>query len=77
MEKTENRWDKVIHFFTSRFTEGEVPQMDTILFLIGIQELGMPKPKFTKDEKVDLMHIAICKLLEPYGYYEFSHLDDD
>lgn len=23
------------------------------------------------------MHIAICRLLEPYGYYEFEFFDDD
>ena len=38
-------------------------------------------PLFTsevkKDEKVNLMHIAICKLLEPYGYYEFEYFDND
>ena len=37
----------------------------------------MIKPKFTKDEKINLMHIATCKLLEPYGYYEFSHRDEE
>ena len=23
------------------------------------------------------MHIAICRLLEPFGYYEFDYFDDD
>ena len=23
------------------------------------------------------MHIAICRLLEPYGYYEFEYFDDE
>ena len=23
------------------------------------------------------MHIAICRLLEPFGYYDFSHYDAD
>ena len=30
-----------------------------------------------KDEKIELMHIAICRLLEPYGYYEFEFFDND
>jgi len=77
MEQFEQQWHQVIQFFKQRFTDGETPQMDTILFLIGVQELGMIKPKFTKDEKLNLMHIATCKLLEPYGYYEFSHFDDE
>ena len=30
-----------------------------------------------KDEKINLMHIAICTVLEPYGYYEFEGRDAD
>ena len=32
---------------------------------------------FKKDEKLNLMHIAICRLLEPYGFYEFDFVDKD
>lgn len=44
--------------------------METILFLIGVQELGQIKNKFTKEQKQDLMHIAVCRLLLPGGFYE-------
>lgn len=77
MEKFEQQWNRIIEFFKKKFTDGEEPQMETILFLIGVQELGMIQPKFSKDEKINLMHIAICKLLEPYGYYEFTHTDKE
>ncbi|HFX17965.1 MAG TPA: hypothetical protein ENK64_02345 [Flavobacteriales bacterium] len=77
MENFDQQWEKVLDFFKHKFTDGETPELDTILFLIGIQELGMIKPKFTKDEKVNLMHVATCKLLEPYGYYELSHRDEE
>ena len=30
----------------------------------------------SKDEKLNLMHIAICRLLEPYGYYQFDFVDN-
>ncbi|MFN2423057.1 MAG: hypothetical protein ABR572_04720, partial [Cryomorphaceae bacterium] len=43
----------------------------------GVQELGQGTRRFKKDEKLDLMHIAICRVLEPFGYYTFSHLDKD
>ena len=51
--------------------------MDTqaILFLIGVQELGMGYREFTKQEKTDLLHIALCTLLEPHGYYKFEARD--
>jgi len=77
MKNFEQQWQKVLDFFKVKFTDGESPDIDTILFLIGVQELGLIKPKFTKDEKINLMHIATCKLLEPYGYYEFTHRDEE
>ena len=30
-----------------------------------------------KREKLNLMHIVICRLLEPYGFYEFEYFDED
>ena len=71
----EEKWNKVLNFFKQNFTDGEEPEMDVILFLIGIQKLGKVQKNFSKDEKVNLMHIATCKLLEPYGYYQFEKID--
>ena len=62
---------------TTQFSEGDPLNLDGIIYLIGVQELGQGKREFKKDEKVNLMHIAICKLLEPYGYYEFDFFDKD
>jgi hypothetical protein len=56
---------------------GEEPDLQTILFLIGVQELGKGYVKLKKDDKVNVMHIAICTLLEPYGFYEFVGRDED
>lgn len=53
------------------------PDLQSVLFLIGVQELGMGAKKFKKDDKVNIMHIAICTVLEPYGYYEFEGRDKD
>jgi hypothetical protein len=54
-----------------------LPDLNTVLFLIGIQELGRWKKKFTKEEKQDLMHIAVCCLLSQDGYFEFVGRDED
>ncbi|HCY45868.1 MAG TPA: hypothetical protein DHU89_04235 [Flavobacteriales bacterium] len=51
--------------------------LQSVLFLIGVQELGVGFREFKKQEKMDLMHIAICRLLEPYGYYIYSGKDKD
>ena len=56
---------------------GKKPDLETILFLIGIQEFGDIRPKYTKEQKQDLMHIAVCSLLSQSGYYEISGYDDD
>ncbi|HWR33749.1 MAG TPA: hypothetical protein VN451_09490 [Chitinophagaceae bacterium] len=56
---------------------GKKPDLETILFLIGIQEFGDIKEKFTKEQKQDLMHIAVCSLLSKSGYYELERVDED
>lgn len=71
------KWGFLIETLTEKFSEGEDLNVDGIIYLIGIQELGQGYRTFKKDEKMNLMHIAICKLLEPYGYYEFDFFDEE
>jgi len=71
------KWDYLVNKLTIDFSEGDELNVDGILYLIGVQELGQGHRDFKKDEKMNLMHIAICKLLEPYGYYEFDFFDED
>lgn len=71
----EMRWKSVITRLEATF--GEEIDLEAILLLIGVQELGQGTRRFKKDEKLDLMHIAICRVLEPFGYYAFSHLDKE
>jgi hypothetical protein len=71
----ETEWRAVIRRLEAQF--GEDLDLQSILYLIGVQELGQGFRNFKKDEKVDLMHIAICTLLEPYGYYTFDGNDAD
>ena len=51
--------------------------LNAVLFLIGIQELGQGVRTFSKEEKQDLMHIATCKILSYDGYYELENRDSD
>ena len=74
-QKSKTDWERLISILTEKF--GIEPDLQAVLFLIGVQELGMGSKKFKKDEKVNLMHIAICTVLEPYGYYEFEGRDKD
>ena len=72
-----SKWDLLKSKISMQFADGEAVDLDAIIYLIGVQELGQGYRKFKKDEKVNLMHIAICRLLEPLGYYEFDFFDDD
>lgn len=76
-EQLKQRWNLVVEKLTNQFAEGDTLDLDAIIYLIGVQELGQIHKNFKKDDKVNLMHIAICRLLEPYGYYEFDYFDDD
>lgn len=71
------RWEKLVQILSNQFSQGEDLDLDAIIYLIGVQELGKVHKQFKKDEKLDLMHIAICRLLEPYGYYEFDYVDKE
>jgi hypothetical protein len=71
----QSRWWNLEARLVERF--GKKPDLETILFLIGIQELGTTEDKFTKEQKQDLMHIAVCTLLTPSGYYEPEGKDAD
>lgn len=68
-------WQLLLEKLNTRFNA----EMDEqgILFMIGVQELGKGHRRFNKDQKVEVMHVAICTLLEPYGYYTFLGRDED
>ena len=68
-------YHEVVNKLEEKFGQGL--ELDAILLIIGVQEFGKGYRSFSKDEKMNLMHIAICTILEPFGYYEFSHNDDD
>ncbi len=58
-------------------TWGIKPDMNGVLLLIGIQELGKGPQAFTKEQKQDLMHIAVCTVLSSSGYYRLDGHDED
>jgi hypothetical protein len=69
------RWWKLEEKMIERF--GKKPDLESVLFLIGIQEYGHIRDKFTKEQKQDLMHVAVCSLLSQSGYFEIDYYDDD
>ncbi len=76
MDDFAQRWLNTELMLKERFEK--LPDLEGILFLIGVNEYGqLPRKKFSKEQKQDLMHIAVCTLLMPYGYYEFIGRDEE
>ena len=77
MIEENKKWNSLVKYISQQFGDGEELDLQAILFLIGINELGQGYRSFKKQEKIDLLHIAICKLLSIYGYYSFNGRDDE
>ncbi len=71
----QQRWWTLEAKLAERF--GKKPDMEATLFLIGLQETGFIKEKITKEQKQDLMHVAICTVLSNGGFYELQGVDDE
>ena len=69
------RWWALEAKFLERF--GKKPDMEAVLFLIGINETGFLQEKITKEQKQDLMHVAVCILLSQSGYYILEGKDEE
>lgn len=75
LQEIKRRWDLLTTHLSVQF--GEKPDLQTVLFLVGVQELGAGYKKYSKNEKQDLMHIAVCRILSVYGFYRLEGLDED
>jgi hypothetical protein len=72
----EKRWSKLLDGLQE--TIGKKPNdLNGVLFLIGVQELGKGTKTFSKEQKQDLIHIAVCKVLSSAGFYELDFVDQD
>ena len=71
------KWNNLKTKLSVDFSDNEIIDLDSIIFLIGIQELGQFQKRFNKQKKLEVIHIAVCKLLSQYGYYEFDYTDND
>ena len=74
-ETITSRWSALVERLNKQF-DADL-DLNGILFLIGVQELGKGFVELSKDQKMDVMHIATCRILSPEGYYEFESIDAD
>ncbi len=66
-------WSVIVEKTAKNF--GKTPDLQALLFLIGHRELGAFRTRFTKEQKLDLIHVATCTLLTQAGY--FALIDRD
>ena len=76
-ELLKRRWEELIQRLSDTFSDTEAVEMEGVLYLIGLQELGKIHQQFKKDDNVNIIHIGICTVLEPFGYYRFDFYDND
>ncbi|MEN9444858.1 MAG: hypothetical protein RIS47_1748 [Bacteroidota bacterium] len=75
MDNYQEIWKALIAKLGQTF--GVDADLTEALYLIGVQELGKGFKTFSKQEKMDLIHVGNCKALEPFGYYQQTGFDDD
>ena len=75
MDSLSNKWDALLLKLQKDIAEDI--DLKGVLFLIGVQELQKGIQDFTKEEKQDILHLAVCKLLTSYGYFKFEKVDED
>jgi hypothetical protein len=68
-------WQALLRYLEGKFLKR--PDMNGVLFLVGLNVLGFGVEEFTKEQKQDIMHIGICELLSFAEFYEFKGRDSE
>ena len=75
MDSLEKKWEDLTGKLEDQF--GDEMTLKAVLYLIGVQELNFGIKQFEREEKIDVLHVAICKILCSFGYYKFESIDND
>ena len=75
MDDLNKKWDTLVLKLEKKFDDEM--SLKGILYLIGVQELNMGIKRFGREEKLDILHVAVCKILTPFGFYKFDRVDKD
>lgn len=75
MENLDIKWSSVESYLKKRFSQ----QLDikSILFILGLRELGRKETDFSKEAKMDLMNVGFCRIASISGYFETLEKDKD
>ena len=75
MTDLDKKWNTLLKKLENQFDQEMT--LKGVLYLIGVQELNLGIKQYERGEKVDVLHIAVCKILTPFGFYKFDRIDED
>ena len=75
MTDLDKKWGRLLEKLETQF-EQEIT-LKGVLYLIGVQELNLGIKQYEREEKVNVLHVAICKILTPFGFYKFDRIDEE
>jgi hypothetical protein len=73
----EFNWLHLRNALKDRLGLENLPDLNVVLLLIGVQELGFNPLEMTKEVKQDLMHIGVCCLLAQKDIYALDSIDEE
>ena len=68
------QWEAFLQMLEKQW--GLKPSIEALLLLIGLQETGELNKRLSKDQKLRLIDIGMCVLLERTGYMQRSEEKD-
>ena len=75
MNDLDKKWSQLLEKLENQFDQEMT--LKGVLYLIGVQELNLGIKQYEREEKVNVLHVAICKILTPFGFYKFDRIDED
>jgi len=75
MNDLDKKWNQLLDKLEEQFNQEMT--LKGVLYLIGVQELSLGIKQYDRHEKVNVLHVAICKILTPFGFYKFNRVDED
>ena len=75
MTDLDKNWSRLLEKLEIQFDQEMT--LKGVLYLIGVQELNLGIKQYEREEKVNVIHVAICKILTPFGFYKFDRIDED
>ena len=75
MSDLDKKWNELLEKLENQFDQEMT--LKGILYLIGVQELNLGIKQYERGEKVNVLHVAVCKILTPFGFYKFDRIDEE